>query len=102
MATFAFTARDESGNSSSGTLIASSVAEAGQMLRAEGKYPISVTSANQLDSAAARAAGGATFGGAGGIKISRSDLIQLSQQLAVMIETGVTVTEALDCIAGQI
>ncbi len=36
-----------------------------------------------------------------GIKISRKEVIQMSTQLSVMVETGVTITEALDCIAQQ-
>jgi type IV pilus assembly protein PilC len=36
-----------------------------------------------------------------GIKISRADVIQIAQQLSIMIETGVTLAEALDCIAAQ-
>ena len=37
-----------------------------------------------------------------GIKISRRDVIQISTQIAMMLETGVTLIEALDCIAKQI
>src|SRR5207244_3965572 len=36
-----------------------------------------------------------------GIKISRADVIQVATQLAIMVETGVTLTEALECIAAQ-
>jgi type IV pilus assembly protein PilC len=37
----------------------------------------------------------------GGLRLSRADLIQLSTQLAIMVETGVTLIEALDCIGSQ-
>jgi type IV pilus assembly protein PilC len=95
MATFAFTARDQAGLSASGTLMADSIAEVSQMLRAEGKYPISVRPAGEMSAAAASASAGAN------IRISRADVIQFATQLAVMTETGVTLSEALECIAAQ-
>jgi type IV pilus assembly protein PilC len=36
-----------------------------------------------------------------GIKIPRKEVIQMSTQLAIMVETGVTISEALECIAQQ-
>jgi type IV pilus assembly protein PilC len=98
MQTYAYTARDSSGNAVSGTLVASSIGEVTQILRRDGKYPISIQQGE--DPAAAGASGGITFG-AGGIKIPRADVIQLSTQLAIMVETGVTLSEALDCITMQ-
>jgi type IV pilus assembly protein PilC len=94
MTTFAYTARDASGRSVSGTLAAPSMGEVLQMLRAEGKYPVSVRPAD-LDTK------GAAFLPSGGIKIARADVIQVSTQLAIMLETGVTLNEALECIARQ-
>lgn len=105
MPLYAYTARDSAGTPASGTLTAASVPEAGKMLRAEGKYPISIEPA-----AAASKSGGTSESssnspagpiGAGGLKITRADVIQMSTQLSVMVETGVTVPEALDCIAAQ-
>lgn len=43
----------------------------------------------------------ASRGGSSGIKVSRKEIIQISNQLSIMIETGVTLPEALDCIAHQ-
>lgn len=43
----------------------------------------------------------ATRTGSAGIKVSRKEIIQVSNQLSIMIETGVTLPEALDCIAHQ-
>jgi type IV pilus assembly protein PilC len=94
MTIFAYTARDSSGRSVSGTLAAPSMGEVLQALRAEGKYPVSVRPVDQD-------AKGANFLPRGGIKIPRADLIQLSTQLAIMLETGVNLNEALDCIAKQ-
>jgi type IV pilus assembly protein PilC len=98
MITYAYTARDSSGNAVNGTLVASSIGEVTQILRRDGKYPISIQQGE--DPAAAGASGGVRFG-QGGIKIPRADVIQLSTQLAIMIETGVTLSEALECITLQ-
>ena len=94
MTTFAYTARDASGRSISGTLAAPSIGEVLQQLRAEGKYPVSVHPADQESKAAA-------YISRGGIKIPRADVIQISTQLAIMLETGVTLNEAIESIAKQ-
>ena len=98
MQTYAYTARDSSGAAVNGTLVASSIGEVTQILRRDGKYPISIQQGE--DPAAAGASGGIKFGD-GGIKIPRADVIQISTQLAIMVETGVTLSEALDCISMQ-
>lgn len=101
MTTFAYTARDASGAALSGTIVAQSINEVSRLLRADGKYPVVV----KPTSAAAGAAGTGTeteatiFGR--GIRVRRSDVIQIATQLSIMIETGVTITEALDCIVAQ-
>src|SRR5438067_1859255 len=94
MTTFAYTARDAAGRQVSGTMAASNMGEILQMLRAEGKYPVSVRPADQDLKAAALVP-------SGGVKLPRADVIQVSTQLAIMLETGVTLNEALDCIAKQ-
>jgi type IV pilus assembly protein PilC len=94
MFTFAYTARDSAGRASNGTMSADNAADVRQKLRAEGKYP---TDIHPVDGGPVKAV--AT--GGGGIKITRAELITISQQLSVMIETGVTVSEALDCIGAQ-
>src|SRR5688500_6120736 len=96
MTTYVYTARDSSGNPASGTMIASSVGEVTQILRRDGKYPISI----QIGEDPAIAATGMALA-RGGIKIPRADVIQLSTQLAIMVETGVTLAEGLECISQQ-
>ena len=96
MPNFAYTARDAQGQSASGTLAAATAVEVSKLLRAEGKFPTSVRPAADASDAARTAAAGRK-----GIKITRAEVIQLSTQLAIMIETGVTLIEALDCIADQ-
>jgi type IV pilus assembly protein PilC len=93
MASFSYSARDSSGASVNGTLVANSIGEVSVMLRNEGKYPISVHPVSDETGEEAQ-----SFGG---IKISRNDVIQFSTQLSIMVETGVTIVEALDCIAAQ-
>jgi type IV pilus assembly protein PilC len=98
MPTFAYTARDERGAAVNGTVQAESIAEVTQQLRAAGKYPVSV---RPIGSPGAAAASPTDSTRRSGIRIPRADVIQFSQQLAIMIETGVTLSEALDCIAAQ-
>src|SRR5687768_10399306 len=95
MPTFAFTARDTSGKSFTGTMAGDAPAQVIQSLRAEGKFPVSVRPAEEA------AADDTIVFGAGGIKISRSDVLHMSSQIAIMVETGVTLSDALDCIARQ-
>jgi type IV pilus assembly protein PilC len=95
MPTFVFQARDNGGSLATGSLVADSLAAAIQALRAEGKYPTSVTPAEEV--AAARQMS-FSFGKP---RLSRKDLVQFCTQLQIMIETGVTLTEALDSIATQ-
>lgn len=95
MPNFAYTARDQSGSLASGTFVANTINEVSQMLRADGKYPTSIVAADQ-----APASTGFRLGG-NGLTMSRKDLIQMSTQLSIMVETGVTLSDALDCIASQ-
>ncbi|HVT88423.1 MAG TPA: type II secretion system F family protein [Tepidisphaeraceae bacterium] len=94
MQTFAYSARDENGSPANGTMQAASIAEVTQQLRASGKYPISVKPVASPEAAAA-------IQSSSGIKISRAEVIQIAQQLAIMLETGVTLVEALECISSQ-
>jgi type IV pilus assembly protein PilC len=93
MTTFAYSARDQTGLAVSGTLVAESAERAGQMIRAEGKYPTAI-----------KPTGASAEVGLirpGGSRMSRKDLIQIATQLAIMIDTGVTLNDALDCISAQ-
>src|SRR5580658_5043362 len=93
MPTFAYSARDHSGSATAGTLVADSIDQAGQMLRAEGKYPTSIQSADHSQQAAPS--------GPRGSRMSRKDLIHVATQLAIMIDTGVTLSDALECVSSQ-
>ncbi len=95
MPNFAYTARDSNGAPVSGVMAATSEADASALLRRESKYPISIFPA-RADAGTVSSA----FTNSG-IKIPRADVVQFSQQLAIMVETGVTLTEALECISNQ-
>lgn len=96
MSTFAYTARDSSGQAVNGTLAAASIAEAIKLIRSEGKYPVAVRPAEQASPRTERVPA------ARGVKISRNEVIHISTQLAIMVETGVPLSDALECIAKQV
>jgi type IV pilus assembly protein PilC len=93
MPTFAYTARDHAGMPFNGTLVAQSANDVMRNLRADGKYPTSVKIADEVVDESGRVRGG--------LSMSRKDLLHFSMQLAIMIETGVTLSEGLECLAAQ-
>ncbi|MDB5324160.1 MAG: pilC [Phycisphaerales bacterium] len=99
MAAYVYTARDSSGNAATGTLVADSITHAQQLLRAQGNYPTTIRLASDAESDAVSTS--AMADEQADIKIPRADVIQIAHQLSIMIETGVTLTEALDCIGSQ-
>jgi type IV pilus assembly protein PilC len=101
MPAFTYSARDGSGAAVTGTVEAASIAEASKILRAEGKYPTAVHAYGDAASSNAAADASENSGANPNIKIARDEVIQFSTQLAIMVETGVTISEALDCIAMQ-
>jgi len=99
MPKYTFTARDSSGAAATGVLEADSLSAVSAMLRSQGKYATSIAPVAEEK---ARSSGPASIlSGQRGIKISRPELIQFSMQLAIMVETGVTLSDALECIAQQ-
>jgi type IV pilus assembly protein PilC len=94
MITFAYTARDSAGQLVTGNLASESIEQATATLRTEGKY---ITSLHRTDEPRATARSTVDRG----IKITRAELIQFSTQLAIMSETGVTLSEALGCMLAQ-
>ena len=97
--TFAFKARDSSGSVVSGSMVAISAEEVGLRLRAEGKYVLSVQdnalrASEELDQEQFRRNEAAK-------RVRRDDVIAFCQQLSVMLETGVPLTEALDAFCAQ-
>ena len=95
MPEFAYRVRESSGGMSTGTLHAANVSDAANMLKNEGKMVISLqenfaqTSSEEISLS-------------GGIKkVKKDDVIFLAAQLAVMVDTGVPLSEALDMIGAQ-
>lgn len=98
-ATYSFRARDAAGDIVTGSVVASSAEEVGSRLRSEGKYVLSVQDkamsvAAALDERQLRRNEAAK-------RVRREDVIAFCQQLSVMLETGVPLTEALDSFCEQ-
>lgn len=96
MAQFAYRARDTRGGLASGVLVAGSQEDVVRQLRQEGKSVLSVV---------LRSAGG-SLGWLGNIQIGRprvkqSDVVHFATQLAVMVDSGVPIAEALDTLVQQ-
>lgn len=110
MAVFTYVARDDAGKLVEGDVQAASQTEAARIVRGEGKFIVRVNpkshraAASKPKSAikmrgplatASRSAGGAATA-LGGDKYRPADLIFFTNQLAVMVETGVSMSEALE------
>jgi type IV pilus assembly protein PilC len=95
MAQFQYTARTPDGERSTGTIAATTLQEASRLLRDGDKFivdlkPVSASSQQEEGDTAA-----------GGGRIKTEYVVAFAHQLAVMIESGVTITEALDCAVEQ-
>ena len=94
MARFVFRVRNNNGITNSGVIEANDMAEASRLLHQQGNVIISLyeqtsstTEASQEDSKKVRA--------------RHEEIIFFANQLAVMVETGVSLPDALDCIVQQ-
>ena len=97
--TYEYRARDASGTIVTGRVVAQSADEVGNRLRAEGKYVLMINdrplrSRTVLDADQIRRNEAAK-------RVRREDVISFCQQLSVMLETGVPLTEALDSFCRQ-
>lgn len=120
MAVFTYVARDDAGKLVEGDINANSVNEAAKIVRGDGKFvvrvqPKSGRSASARPKTSAKSAGhpssrgkalGASAdktvksGATGGDKFRPTDVIFFTNQLAVMVETGVSMSEALQaCVS---
>jgi len=95
MAKFKYKARDGRGELVTGVLNASTAEEVGRLLRGEGKFIVKIDVAKEAYAPEQKDAPGA------GGKIKRSEVITFAHQLAVMVDTGVPISEALECVAQQ-
>jgi len=101
MAKFKYRARESSGELATGVIEATSVDAAGAMLRQQGRFVLEVSPARQAAAQdAAEPVKGAVVQGKGG-RIRRDHVITFAQQMSVMIDTGVPISEALECVRDQ-
>lgn len=98
MAKFRYQARDGRGEAMTGVVQATSMEEAGAMLRAEGKFITSLSPARDTESVGGAGAAAAAPA-PNSRRIRRAEVISFAHQMAVMIDTGVPIVEALTCVA---
>lgn len=90
--TFEYRARDNAGNLRQGSLEADSVEDATQRIRRDGLQVLKVVDADEA---------AATSGGLFARRITRQEIIYTTSQLAIMVETGISLTTALGSIIEQ-
>ena len=93
MAKFNYQAREGGGDLISGTIMAATTEEAAGKLRAEDKYIIRISPAGEVDQETPDASPTRS--------VKRREVILFVHQLAVMIETGVPLTDALQSAMDQ-
>ena len=94
MARFIFHVRNNNGLTNSGVIEADNLAEASHLLRQQGNVIISLHEQESSTTQADRV----TFEK---LRARHDEIIFFANQLAVMVETGVSLPDALDCIAQQ-
>lgn len=96
MAQYRYKVRDAKGELATGTVQAATIDDAGAMLRGEGKFIVKLEQAMGFtvpgNAARHRRSG----------RISRDDVITFAHQLAVMVDTGVPISQALESVAEQV
>ncbi len=95
MATFHYVARDESGRQVEGDISAQDEQQAARALRSEGNFVVrlgAATGSRTTSPKRTSSVGGRLFRE----KLRPTDVILFTNQLAVMVETGVSLSEALD------
>ncbi len=95
MAQFVYQVRDSRGLTGSGVLNASDLAEASRQLRSEGNVIIDL----REQSVSPESAGTVRTRK---VRARHEEIIFFANQLAVMVDTGVPLPDALDCIAEQV
>lgn len=105
MAVFTYMARDDAGKLIQGDVTAATQADAAKAVRSEGKFVVRIEQKNASDSGKSRARVKETSAAPGtgvmkkplfGEKFNPQDVIFFTCQLAVMVDTGVSLADALD------
>lgn len=97
MPEFLYKVRSAAGELTTGLITAGSVAEAGGKLRSEGLFIVKIDPAKAGKTAKEKKQKTAS----GRKRVPRPMIIAFAHQLAVMVDTGVPISEALHCIADQ-
>lgn len=97
MPQFLYKARDAQGQLATGVIQADGLDQAGAILRGEGKFIVALDRAKMNTGDTAHKTDHAAPRG----KVKRTDVITFAHQMAVMVDTGVPISEALSCIAEQ-
>ncbi len=92
MAVFTYAARDDAGTLVQGDVTATSRDEAARMLRSEGKFIVRVEPKTAAGVRVRSKSAPASRGG----KFNPADLIFFTNQMAVMVDTGVSLSESLE------
>lgn len=100
MAKFKYRARESSGELATGVLDANSVEDPSAMLRKQGRFVLEVNATRSEPAAGEEDPKGVVTQGKGG-RIKRDHVITFAQQMSVMIDTGVPISEALECVRDQ-
>ena len=95
LATWSWRARDTAGNLLSGVLTAPSAQEVASRLRSEGKVVLGVKRGAQAGASTS------VTTRPGGRSVPRAELLEFSRQISVMLEAGVSLTEALEAFVEQ-
>lgn len=88
---FAYTAKSMQGEAARGILTADTLAQAQQLLRQQGLFPISVAAAGRVAAQPRRR----------GRRVSRKELMAFTSQLAIMTKAGIDVAGAVQSLARQ-
>lgn len=98
--TYSYRVRDRSGRVSTGTLVATNAHEVGAKLRADGKTILAID--DKLLSAPTKLNSDQIRRREAAKRVRRDDVISFAQQLSIMLETGVPLTEALDAFRKRV
>ena len=96
MSQFTYEARDEQGERITGVIHAEDQADASRLLSGRGQFVTKLSPADAM--ARNRRKTGESDGGRG---VSRKDTMWFMSQLSIMIESGIPLSEALDCLSRQ-
>ncbi len=95
LATWSWRARDRGGNLLSGALAAATAQEVAARLRSEGKVVLGVQRGTDTTQSSQRS------DRPNGRRVPRTEVLEFSRQLSVMLEAGVSLTEALEAFSKQ-